>query len=279
MKIKANAKINLSLNVVASLENGYHDLDMIMVPLSLCDVLDVEIAKKDEIICGQKEFPLDQSNTIYKAIYLMRKHFGIKECFRVNVDKQIPMQAGLAGGSADGAAMLKAIVSLCNIDVTQERMIAIAKEVGADVPFCFVNQVSRVQGIGEKVTPFHMNCPFYILLVKPSAGVSTKEAFAKVDFENCIHPDIEVCEKALINNEYDLFCKCIGNTLEASAFQITPIIKEIKDDLIQAQMDTVLMSGSGSTLFALTRDKAKIDALEKKLKNKYAFVKQCEIER
>lgn len=279
MKIKANAKINVSLNVVARLHNGYHDLDMIMVPLSLCDILDVEIAKQDQIICDQKAFPLDESNTIYKAITLMRKHFGIKECFRVSVDKRIPMQAGLAGGSADGAAMLKAIIALCNIETNQERMIAIAKEIGADVPFCFINQVSRVQGIGENVTPFHMNCPFHILLVKPVAGVSTKEAFKGVDFNTCLHPDIDACQKALINNEYDVLCKYMGNTLEASAYQITPIIKEIKEELIKEQMDAVLMSGSGSTVFAITRDKDKIDALEKKLKNKYDFVQQCKIER
>ena len=151
MKIKANAKVNLVLDVVRRMDNGYHELDMIMVPLSLCDVLNVTIAEEDQIVCGEANFPLDESNTIYKAILLMREHFALKEHFHVEVEKRIPMQAGMAGGSADGAAMLKAIVSLCNLSVDEEEMLVIAKKIGADVPFCYVNEASRVQGIGEKV--------------------------------------------------------------------------------------------------------------------------------
>ncbi|NBK97648.1 MAG: 4-(cytidine 5'-diphospho)-2-C-methyl-D-erythritol kinase [Erysipelotrichia bacterium] len=277
MKIEANAKINLTLDVVKKREDGYHELDMIMVPLSLCDVLDVSIALKDEIICGVEHFPLDESNTIYKAIKLMRERFHLKECFKVIVHKKIPMQAGLAGGSADGAAMLKAIIQLCNLTIEEKELLMIAKQIGADVPFCVVNEASRVQGIGEKVSRFKINCPFYLLLVKPEAGVSTGLAFSKIDFSNCVHPNVDKAQYALSTNDYSLFCECIGNTLEQSAFQITPIVKTIKEELIAYGMDSVLMSGSGSSVFAITRDKQLMDQVEKEMKKKYPFVSQCEI--
>lgn len=277
MKINANAKINLTLDVVRKRDDGYHELDMIMVPLSLCDVLDVTISDKDEIVCGEANFPLDASNTIYKAICLMREHFNLKACFRVVVEKKIPMQAGLAGGSADGAAMLKAIIHLCNLKIEEGELLELAKKIGADVPFCIVNEASRVQGIGERVSRFKINCPFYLLLVKPIEGVSTGLAFSKINFHTCVHPDVDKAQSTLMNNDYEAFCSCIDNTLEQSAFTITPIIKQIKDELINEGMDSVLMSGSGSTVFAITRNKTLIDQVELKMKQKYHFVCQCEI--
>lgn len=277
MKIKANAKVNLTLDVVRKREDGYHELDMIMVPLSLCDVLDVTFSDKDEIICGEANFPLDETNTIYKAICLLRERFHLDEHFKVVVDKHIPMQAGLAGGSADGAATLKAIIQLCNLEIEESELLDIAKKIGADVPFCIINEASRVQGIGEKVTRFKIDCPFYLLLVKPEEGVSTGLAFSKIDFDHCVHPNVDKAQSALMNNDYETFCSCIGNTLEQSAFTITPVIKVIKDELLVAGMDTVLMSGSGSTVFAITKNKQLIDQIELEMKNKYKFVTQCEI--
>lgn len=277
MKIKANAKVNLVLDVVRRMENGYHELDMIMVPLSLCDVLDVSIAKEDKIVCGEADFPLDESNTIYKAILLMRERFNLKEHFHVEVDKKIPMQAGMAGGSADGAAMLKAIIQLCNLEVREEEMILIAKKIGADVPFCYINEASRVQGIGEKVRRFKIHCPFYMLLVKPEQGVSTGLAFKGIDFNTCIHPNVDKMEKALIENDYETFIATLGNTLEQSAFEITPVIKDIKQELKDLGMDGVLMSGSGSTVFAITRDKEVLRKAKEIMLPKYAFVSECQI--
>lgn len=277
MKVQANAKINLTLDVVRKREDGYHELDMIMLPLSLCDTLDVSLAHKDEIVCGTSEFPLDETNTIYKAILLMRKHFNIKECFRVEVTKRIPMQAGLAGGSANGAAMLKAIIALCKLEVDEKTLIQIAKQIGADVPFCVVNKPSRVKGIGEKVTTFSYDCPFYLMLVKPKEGVSTGLAFSKIAFESCTHPNVDECQQSLLNNDYNKLCNCIGNTLEQSAMSITPIIKEIKEKLIIDGFDSVLMSGSGSTVFAMTRDQSLLRRNLVNYEREYHFVCECEV--
>lgn len=276
MEIKANAKINLTLDVVKKRDDGYHEMDMIMVPLSLCDILHVEIAQEDCITCEKEAFPLDESNTIYKAIVLMREKYHIKEHFHVRVEKHIPMQAGLAGGSADGAAMLKAIVSLCKLSISEEELLAIGKQIGADVPFCIVNKPARVQGIGEKVTRFVQNCPFYVLLVKPQEGVSTGKAFSLIDFTCCKHPDVDSALKCLQDNDYETFCTCIDNTLEQSALQLVPKIATIKQELNDLGFDAVLMSGSGSTVFAITRD-ASLLTKAKQVMNQYAFVLDCEM--
>lgn len=277
MEIKAYAKINLTLDVVKKREDGYHELDMIMVPITLHDVLRVSFSEEDEIICGVHQFPNDESNTIYKAMLLMRQEYGITQHFKVEVEKNIPMQAGLAGGSANGAAMLRAIEEMCELDISQEKMLEIGKRIGADVPFCLVNTCARVQGIGEKIKPFVMACDFHILLVKPVEGVSTKEAFAGIDFASCVHPHVEITEKALIEGDYEAFITSIGNTLEQSAMQITPEIQMIKEDLEKEGFDVVLMSGSGSCVFAISKEEEKIEEAIEKLQWKYEFVHKCKV--
>lgn len=277
MLIEANAKVNLTLDVVRRRDDGYHELNMIMVPLTLSDTLDITISDKDELICKSMDMPMNDSNTIVKAIKLMRETYGISECFRVEVIKRIPMEAGMAGGSADAGATMKAINRLCNLNVSLEELAMLSKKVGADVPFCIMNTCSLVKGIGEFVTPFEIKDKIYILLVKPKEGVSTKLAFESLDFNTCIHPDTDKCKEYLENGDYEMFCKTSGNTLEQSAFMITPVIKEIKEKLLEYNFDFVLMSGSGSTVFAITKDKNLVEKANFELKDTYDFVYSCEI--
>lgn len=278
MEYKAYAKINLTLDVVKKRDDGFHELDMMMVPITLHDTLKVSFSDHDEIICGTNQFPNDETNTIYKAIQLMRDSYAFTEHFKVEVTKCIPMQAGLAGGSADGAAMLRAINEMCHLDKDLQELIPIAKKIGADVPFCLLNTSARVKGIGEKIEPFSIESDFYIVLVKPEEGVSTKEAFAGIDFEHCLHPDVSLTQQALLDNNYELFCSSIGNTLEQSAMQITPEVQMIKEELYKENFDAVLMSGSGSSVFALTKDKEKAKEVVEELQMKYDFVCMCKIE-
>ena len=275
MLMQAHAKINLALDVIAKRDDGYHELDMIMLPLPIYDVLKVTISDQDEI--KGLDVPL-KSNTIFKAIQVTRDAFGFKAHFQVEVEKNIPMQAGLAGGSADAAAMMKAILALCDIDADEETCLRLAKRIGADVPFCFVNEMARVQGIGEKVRRIEHHCPFYLFLVKPKEGVSTKEAFARIDFQTCMHPDVEAAQCALKEGDYVKLCQVIGNTLEASAFEITPIIRTIKQELAIFGFDTIVMSGSGSTVFALTRNQNILNNAMNTMKDQYPFTYACLIE-
>ncbi len=156
MEIKAHAKINLCLNVVGRRDDGYHELEMVMVPLTLHDTIYIELSDKDEYSCSDQSLPMDLSNTVVKAVELMRKTFGFKEHFKVHIQKEIPSQAGLAGGSADAAAVMKAIRELLKIDVSIEELSQLGKQVGADVPFCVMETCALVKGIGEKISSiFH----------------------------------------------------------------------------------------------------------------------------
>lgn len=275
MKIKAYGKINLSLNVLRRREDGYHDLDMIMAPISLHDTLDLELSDAD-MFTSNIEMEFTSDNTVCKAIELMREAYDIKECFKIHVDKQIPMQAGLAGGSADGAAMLVAINELCKVQASEEELAAIALKIGADVPFCLKSQICRVRGIGEKLEAIHTQLEYKVLLVKPQSGVSTKEAYENIDFDTCIHPNIEEALKRLEDNDSS-FVKYLGNTLEASAMKVNKEIIEVKRKMSDFPFDCVMMSGSGSCVFGLTADQGIINSAKEVLQGQYEFVEECKL--
>lgn len=276
MKEFANAKLNLCLNVVGKRLDGYHELEMIMVPLDLHDTLVVEVADETTLV-SDVDMPMDRSNTIIKAIDVMRKHFGFTENFAIHVTKRIPMQAGLAGGSSDGAAMLRCINQLLRLNVSLEELAQIGKEIGADVPFCVYNCPAIVKGIGEKVTPFHFPQDYHVLLIKPEEGVSTKEAFGRLNFDTAIHPDCELLKRALLNQEDTEIAKYMQNTLEASAFELVPIIREIKEECLSYGFPYVLMSGSGSTVFALSENEDFVENAYKHFENRYNFVVKTRI--
>lgn len=254
MIIKAYAKINLSLDVVRVREDGYHDLQMIMAPLEFHDTVSVEIADRDEYTWNL-DGEINQSNTIVKAVELMRKTFDLKACFKIHVEKRIPMEAGLGGGSSDAAAVMKAINALCECRISDKELAMLSKQIGADVPFCVIGKTAQVGGIGETIEPFDMMYEYDCLLMKPQRGVSTKLAFELLDFELCEHPSTEQVRESLMKGDFYQFSQSAKNTLEQSAFQLVPEIKEIKESLLQDGFDFVLMSGSGSCLFAITQDK------------------------
>lgn len=275
MKVEANAKINLALDVVRRRADGYHDLRMIMLPLTLHDTLEVSVSDRDVLESDDPLMPLDESNLILRALRFMREHYGVSHAFHINVQKRIPMEAGLAGGSADAGAMIRAVHELCRIPVSLADIARKSKCVGADVPFCVLNAPCRVEGIGEKLRPIAVDCPFGILLVKPSQGVSTAKAYAMLDFEKVAHPDIDRVEACLRQNDYDTLCHSLGNTLEYSAFQITPAVRELKTALQQEGVDAVLMSGSGSAVFALSRDRSLLHYLRQKYARQGYFSALC----
>ncbi len=264
MKVEANAKINLSLDVVRRREDGYHDLRMIMLPLSLHDTLEVELADRDELICFDERVPVNENNLIFKALEYLREKWNMHAHFRIRLEKRIPMEAGLAGGSADAGAIIRAAMELAEIQAPIEEVAKGAKQVGADVPFCVLNQSARVEGIGEQVFPLQDHCRFDILLVKPSTGVPTGKAYQLLDFAKVEHPDIDWIEHCLIEDRYEQLCKCLGNTLEYSAFQINPEVEKLKKALQADGVNGALMSGSGSTVFAIDRDREKLLRLQER---------------
>lgn len=277
MEVQANAKINLCLDVVQKREDGYHEMDMIMVPLTLHDTLWIEEATHDHYECKNSDLIMDEHNTIVKAVKLMRETFSLTSCFHIILDKQIPMEAGLAGGSADAAAVMKALWKLYELPCTLEELAFLGKQIGADVPFCVMNTCSLVRGIGEQITPFECLSHFHVLLVKPEQGVSTGKAFGLLNFEECEHPDTLLCKEALAHGDTKRFYRHSGNTLEYSAFQMVPELKRLKEELYELGFPFVLMSGSGSTMFALSEDEDVLRQGVEVMKKRYPFVLASEL--
>ena len=252
MRERAYAKINLCLDVVRRREDGYHDLRMIMVPVDFYDVLEVTPSNETTMSLNRSYLPVSDKNTVIKAIHVMQERCGFDQNFACVLQKHIPTQAGLAGGSADAAAAIRMINRIMRLNLSADEMIDIAKEVGADVPFCTINRPALVEGIGEKIQTFHVNCDFGILLVKPRRGVSTKAAFGGLDFETIRHPDVDEMKTALEQGDYDGVIKCLGNSLEDISLQLVEEIRDVKESLLDLGFDGVLMSGSGSTVFGIT---------------------------
>ena len=253
MKERAFAKINLCLDVVRRREDGYHDLRMIMVPIDFYDVLELVPSEETTMSLNRSYLPVNDKNTVIKAIHVMQERYGFTQNFACTLQKHIPTQAGLAGGSADAAAAIRMINRIMKLDLSVEEMIDVAKEVGADVPFCTINRPALVEGIGEKIQPFSCHSDFGILLVKPRRGVSTKAAFGGLNFDTIQHPDVDGMKTALENGDYEGIISRLGNSLEEISLQLVEEIRDVKEQLTELGFDGVLMSGSGSTVFGITK--------------------------
>ena len=255
MKVKAHAKINLALDVVRKREDGYHDLEMVMAPISLHDLIYIDIIDEGIIIeSNNVRMPTDERNIMYKVAKRLIDDYNINAGVKIFIYKHIPTQAGLAGGSADGAAVLRAMNKLFHLNLSLEKLAEIGKDIGADIPFCVFEKTSFVGGIGEQLDFIEHDFDCNILLVKPKRGVSTQKSFGMLTLATAIHPDIKAMVKSIEENNYNGVIENLGNTLEAPSLVMVPEIQKIKEELIELGFDGALMSGSGSTVFALTKD-------------------------
>ena len=271
---RAYAKINLALDVVAKRSDGYHDLEMIMIPIQFYDEIDIKIAHFMRYSSNESWLCFNEKNTIVKAVHYMKKTYGIEENFTIDLKKHIPSRAGLAGGSSDGATIVRAISKLCHIEMNEEEIKKACLSIGADVPFCYYHKPALVTGIGEKLDFFEINTPFYVLLVKPHAGVSTKQSFNKLNETGLIHTDVKELKEKLIVGDYEGSLSLMKNSLEEPSFIIQPKIKKLKDKMESFNFDKVLMSGSGSCIFALSKDEKKIEEAYLYFRKKGYFVRK-----
>ncbi|RNM30510.1 4-(cytidine 5'-diphospho)-2-C-methyl-D-erythritol kinase [Absicoccus porci] len=268
MKVYAPAKVNLALDVIGKNEQGYHDLDMIMAPVSLYNIVDITRADQTKITCTNGKIPDD--NATKKMVQVLKDRYDISN-YEISIEEHIPMQAGLAGASANAAAVLKAINDIDGLQLTIDEMILLGKKVGADVPFCVVNKYARVQGIGEKIRKIECDWKFPILLVKPEQGVSTPEAFVTWHALDPLHPNLDILEKALIYQDLPFYVTHMGNALQPAAFQLVPALEALKADMEAFEL-YVMMTGSGSTMMGFG-SKENLMQAQKELSKKYPFVK------
>ncbi|MFA6941026.1 MAG: 4-(cytidine 5'-diphospho)-2-C-methyl-D-erythritol kinase [Clostridiaceae bacterium] len=274
MRVKAYAKVNLALDITGKLDNGYHELNMIMQTINIYDLIDIEKAKDGiEIKCNKKYIPTDKRNTVYKAAQILIDSFNIKSGISIKIKKTVPSQAGLGGGSSDAAAVLKTMNQLFNLKIDDNDLARIAKDIGADIPFFIYGGTALCQGIGEKITKLKEFKNKTVLLVKPGFGVNTREAYGLYDLEKDIkHPDIDLVVKALEQNNIKELSINMGNVLESVVINKYHEIEKIKGELTDLGASGALMTGSGSTVFSLFDEYEKGLFAYKKIKNKYKEV-------
>lgn len=264
MVVRAHAKLNLVLNVTKNKKEGYHEIESLMVPISLHDSIDISLLKEGNntyVTCDSFELAGEQFNTVTKVIEILRKRYQFKDNFRVIIYKRVFIAGGLGGGSSDAAAVILAINKMLKLNMSDEEMIEVAREVGSDVPFFLFNKPAIVSGTGEKIQllePFKKQ--YWCMVLKPKQGLSTKDVYNKFDEMNCegTKTDINKVVEAYESDEFTLGSE-ISNDLEVPAISMCPEIQKIKDELIREYgLGCVMMTGSGSTVFVLSANKKQL---------------------
>lgn len=267
MIVKAYAKINVYLDVLSKREDGYHELEMVMLPLELHDVIEIEslIGLRDSYVtCDHVELQETKYNLINTTVNKLRDLYHFKQNFNIKVHKEIPISAGLGGGSSNAAATLKAFNHYLKLKLNDDEMNAIGKTIGADVPFCLYNKPALVRGIGEEIIPITLKHQYYVLIIKPERGLSTKHVFEKADTIELDHGNVNSVVDALKKGDDEALANSMFNSLEKASLLMVPEIQDVKDMLKKDGLKMVMMSGSGSAVYALSTDVNKMKALYKK---------------
>lgn len=271
MLYKAYAKINISLDVVGKREDEYHLLKMIMQTVDLYDLITINKSNIGINISTNKPFvPNDERNLAYKAAKLFMDNFDIHEGVNINIKKNIPVAAGMAGGSTDAAAVLNAMRTLFDVKISDKEFLNLGLKIGADVPFCMLGGTALCEGVGEIITPLKSFKNHILVVVKPPFGVSTKDVFHSLDINRIYkHPNTELLIEAVENNDLKLVCDNMKNVLENITLRKHIILRDIKDDMLKMGAMGSLMTGSGPTVFGFFEDMLKAQYCYDKFKNKY----------
>lgn len=257
ISLKALAKVNLGLDVVRRREDGYHEVKMIMQTIHLYDRLDIRKMKEPgiQIQSNLSFLPVNENNLIYKAGKLLMDEFGITEGVSVKLDKRIPVAAGMAGGSTDAAAMLWGMNRLFSLKLSLEELMKRGVTIGADVPYCLMRGTALAEGIGEKLSPLPPMMKVPILIAKPQISVSTKFVYSNLRLDkDMVHPDIDQCIEDIRRGSLTDLCAHMGNVLESVTIPAYPVIREIKEHMMENGAVGAMMSGSGPTVFGLFSD-------------------------
>ena len=259
--IRALAKINLAIDVLDKRADGYHDIDMITIPLKLHDSVEITPLGHNYdtyLFCDDPTIVCDESNLAYKALDKMKENFDINGEYRMFIYKKIPVEAGLGGGSANAAAIIKALSNyLPKEQVDDKKLYDIALSIGSDVPFCLFNKPARIKGRGEIIEPIKVAYPYYVLIVKPQLGLATKTVYAGFDQikEKIRRPDINRLIKALEKDDQEEMKKSMANVLSVPAIKALPLISTLLEEMEMMNLVLNGMSGTGSACFALSKDK------------------------
>lgn len=278
--LKAYAKINLGLDVLRRLDNGYHEVKMIMQTVGIYDEL--TFTPKDEgivITTDNGELPTDDGNLIYKAAKMMMDKYNVEKGIHIHLQKNIPIAAGMAGGSTDAAAAFRGVNRMFGLGASEEELKQMAVKVGADVPYCLMGGTALSEGIGEVLSLLPATPQCFVLIAKPDINVSTKFVYENLHANELKeHPDIDGMVEAIKSGSLEGVITRLGNVLETVTVKKYPIIEQIKENIHENGALGVLMSGSGPTVFGLFEDKNKatmaLEALKQTNMAKQLFVTQ-----
>lgn len=257
--VKAPAKINLTLDVLHKRPDNYHEIEMIMTTVDLADRIGLKATESGIHIESADRFvPNDSRNLAYQAAQLLKDKFGIKSGVIISLDKQIPVAAGLAGGSSDAAATLKGLNQLWQLNLSLDELAELGAQIGSDVSFCVYGGTALAKGRGEIIQelPTPPNC--WVILAKPTIGVSTADVYGAFDVTKAEHPNTQAMIEALETGDYQAMCDNLGNALESVTLNLYPEVAQIKEQMKKFGADAVLMSGSGPTVFGLVHQEARI---------------------
>lgn len=269
-KVKSYGKINLSLEILGKREDGYHNIDTLMNSIDLWDEIRIEQIVENKLILesDNPNFPIDENNLIYKAWDILRKFKKIDTGLKITVKKNIPIAAGLAGGTSNACEVMKALNKIWDLEFDNKTLVELAKPLGADSTFFFFEGLLRGENIGDKITKVRDSLDYPLILINPGIQISSKEVYSKISkytkgkVENLVEN---------INSD-DFLLKNAFNSMEDISFHMHPELEKIKKDLKDCKADLSLMSGSGPTVYGIFKDDKVRDLVYTKLSNKYKYV-------
>lgn len=275
MRKKAYAKITLYLHAEKRVDNMLH-FKNIIVPIDLFDMVYLEKHDTMHIETDKTYLPNDKRNTVFKALMIMKRQFNLEDNFKVSIVKNIPAQAGLGGGSADAACVIRMIDEMYQLNLTDEALIQIARQIDEDTPYCLFNQPMVVEGIGDVLTPLDLDMDLYYLIIKPSFGVSTKSFLKRFkDFT-----DLKMfnrCLEAIHTNDYKLLVENTHNDFQHPVIKRNTRLKKVVRILEKQGLEGVCMSGSGTSIYGLSNQKEKVMEAYEALVLDYPFIKYGKI--
>ncbi|TMW69960.1 4-(cytidine 5'-diphospho)-2-C-methyl-D-erythritol kinase [Alteribacter natronophilus] len=270
---KAPAKINLTLDVIGKRPDGYHEVEMVMTTVDLADRIHLTL-RNDRAITVEVDkgfVPGNEQNLAYQAAKLLQDRYAVNSGVHIYIEKNIPVSAGLAGGSTDAAATFRGLNRLWNLDASIDELAEYGAEIGSDVPFCVYGGTAIARGRGEKLEHIPSPPPCWVVLVKPPMGASTKDIYGKLDLKNLKHPDTGAVVDAIRERNFPAICAGLGNAMEDATFGLYPEVKSLKERVKSFGADGVLMSGSGPTVYALLQNESRAERIYNGLKG---FVEQ-----
>lgn len=254
LSLQANAKINLGLDVLRCREDGYHEVKMVMQTVGICDRLDFTKIPEDciRVSTNKEELPCDEHNLIYRAAKLMKETYGVSEGVSVTLEKNIPIAAGMAGGSTDAAAAIHGMDRLFDLGLSLEEKQKLGVKIGADVPYCLMGGTALSEGIGEVLTALPAVPKAHLVVAKPDINVSTKFVYENLHANSLTeHPDIDGMVESIRKGDLRGITDRMENVLETVTVKHYPIIEAMKAFLKEQGAMNALMSGSGPTVFGI----------------------------